>query len=91
MDEIIVETTAGKIQGTMERRVFTFKGVPYGAYQGKEGNKRGSYVQGAVLTRNRRLFPDNRPFRSTDITFENYCYYINLMRQVGGLEKLSFH
>jgi para-nitrobenzyl esterase len=27
----IVDTTAGKIAGTMERRVFTFKGVPYGA------------------------------------------------------------
>ena len=25
-----------------------------------------------------------------DITFENYCYYINLMREVAGLEKLSF-
>lgn len=27
----IVETTTGKIAGTMERKVFTFKGVPYGA------------------------------------------------------------
>jgi para-nitrobenzyl esterase len=27
----IVDTNAGKIAGTMERRVFTFKGVPYGA------------------------------------------------------------
>ena len=26
----------------------------------------------------------------TDVTFENYCYYINLMREVAGLEKLSF-
>jgi len=25
-----------------------------------------------------------------DVTFENYCYYINLMRDVAGLEKLSF-
>jgi len=24
-----------------------------------------------------------------DVTFENYCYYINLMREVAGLEKLS--
>jgi len=32
--DTIVETTAGKIAGTMERRVFTFKGVPYGAPTG---------------------------------------------------------
>lgn len=25
-----------------------------------------------------------------DVTFDNYCYYINLIREVGGLEKLSF-
>jgi uroporphyrinogen-III decarboxylase len=25
-----------------------------------------------------------------DVTFENYCYYINLLREVAGLEKLSF-
>lgn len=32
--DTIVETTTGKIAGTMERRVFTFKGVPYGASTG---------------------------------------------------------
>jgi len=26
----------------------------------------------------------------TDTTFENYCYYINTLREVAGLEKLSF-
>jgi hypothetical protein len=26
----------------------------------------------------------------TDVTFENYCYYINTLREVAGLEKLSF-
>ena len=26
-----------------------------------------------------------------DVTFENYCYYISLMREVAGLEKLSFY
>jgi len=25
-----------------------------------------------------------------DVTLENYCYYINLMREVAGLGKLSF-
>jgi len=27
---------------------------------------------------------------ASDVTFENYCYYINLVREVAGLERLSF-
>lgn len=34
MDTIIVETTAGNIAGFMERDVYAFKGVPYGAPTG---------------------------------------------------------
>ena len=32
--DIVVETTFGKVRGTQERGVFTFKGVPYGASAG---------------------------------------------------------
>ena len=34
MEEVMVETSAGNICGTMEREVCTFKGVPYGAPTG---------------------------------------------------------
>jgi len=35
-------------------------------------------------------FPSVDHLVPPDVTFENYCYYINLMREVAGLGKLSF-
>jgi len=35
-------------------------------------------------------FPSVDHVVPSDVTFENYCYYINLMREVAGLDKLSF-
>jgi len=35
-------------------------------------------------------FPSVDHLVPPDVTFENYCYYINLMREIAGLEKLSF-
>jgi uroporphyrinogen decarboxylase len=35
-------------------------------------------------------FPSLDHAVAPDITLENYCYYINTMREVAGLEKLSF-
>lgn len=35
-------------------------------------------------------FPSVDHLVPPDVTFDNYCYYINLMREVAGLEKLSF-
>ena len=35
-------------------------------------------------------FPSVDHLVPTDVSFENYCYYINTMREVAGLEKLPF-
>ena len=35
-------------------------------------------------------FPSVDHLVPPDVTFHNYCYYVNLMRQVAGLDKLSF-
>jgi len=36
-------------------------------------------------------FPSIDHYVPPDVTFENYCYYVNLLREIGGLEKLSFN
>ena len=36
-------------------------------------------------------FPSLDHLAPPDVPFENFCYYVNFMREVAGLEKLSFH
>jgi uroporphyrinogen decarboxylase len=36
------------------------------------------------------FFPSVDHLVPPDVTFENYCFYINTMREVAGLDKLSF-
>ena len=35
-------------------------------------------------------FPSVDHYVPPDVTFENYCYFVNLLREVAGLKKLSF-
>ena len=37
-----------------------------------------------------KYFPSVDHIVPPDVSFENYCYFVNTMREVGGLEKLSF-
>jgi len=36
------------------------------------------------------FFPSVDHLVPPDVTFENFCYFINLLREIGGLEKLKF-
>jgi len=58
--------------------------------KGKEAIREEVMSKVPFLLENGGYFPSVDHVVPPDVTFENYCYYINLMREVGGLEKLSF-
>jgi len=58
--------------------------------KGKEAIKEEVMSKVPFLLETGGYFPSVDHIVPQDVTFENYCYYINLMREVAGLEKLSF-
>jgi uroporphyrinogen decarboxylase len=58
--------------------------------KGKEAIKEEVMSKVPFLLEQGGYFPSIDHVVPPDVTFENYCYYINLMREVAGLEKLSF-
>lgn len=58
--------------------------------KGKEAIREEVMSKVPFLLKTGGYFPSVDHLVPPDVTFENYCYYINLMREVAGLEKLSF-
>jgi hypothetical protein len=58
--------------------------------KGKEAIKKEVLSKVPYLLGQGGYFPSVDHVVPPDVTFENYCYYINLLREVAGLEKLSF-
>ncbi len=59
--------------------------------KGKEAIREEVMSKAPFLLETGGYFPSVDHGVPPDVTFENYCYYINLMREVAGLEKLSFY
>ena len=58
--------------------------------KGKEAIKEEVMSKVPFLLEQGGYFPSVDHGVPPDITFENYCYFINTVREVAGLEKLSF-
>ena len=69
------------IAGTIDKRALI---------KGKEAIREEVMSKVPFLLETGGYFPSIDHLVPPDVTFENYCYYINLMREVAGLEKLSF-
>ena len=83
-DAVAMKKKYGKdliIGGTIDKRAFT---------KGKEAIKEEVMSKVPFLLEQGGYIPSYDHWVMSDVTFENYCYYINLMREVAGLEKLSF-
>jgi len=68
------------IGGTIDKRALI---------KGKEAIREEVMSKVPFLLETGGYFPSVDHTVPPDVTFENFCYYINLMREVAGLEKLS--
>jgi hypothetical protein len=57
--------------------------------KGKEAIKEEVMSKVPFLLEKGGYFPSVDHLVPTDVTFENFCYYINTLREVAGLEKIS--
>jgi len=83
-DAVAMRKKYGKdliIGGTIDKRALI---------KGKEAIREEVMSKVPFLLEQGGYFPSVDHHVPPDVTFENYCYYINLIREVAGLEKLSF-
>jgi len=83
-DAVALRKKYGKdliISGTIDKRTLV---------KGKEAIKEEVMSKVPFLLEQGGYFPSADHLVPPDVTFENYCYFVNLMREVAGLEKLSF-
>jgi len=69
------------IGGTIDKRALI---------KGKEAIREEVMSKVPFLLEQGGYFPSIDHLVPPDVTFENYCYYINTLREAAGLEKLSF-
>ena len=83
-DAVVARKKYGKdliIGGTIDKRALI---------KGKEAIREEVMSKVPFLLEQGGYFPSVDHLVPPDVSFENYCYYINTMREVAGLEKLSF-
>jgi uroporphyrinogen decarboxylase len=83
-DAVALRKKYGKdliISGTIDKRALI---------KGKEAIREEVMSKVPFLLDQGGYFPTIDHWVPPDVTFANYCYYINLMREVAGLERLSF-
>jgi uroporphyrinogen decarboxylase len=83
-DAVALRKKYGKdliLSGTIDKRALI---------KGKEAIREEVMSKVPFLLEQGGYFPTIDHWVPPDVTFANYCYYINLMREVAGLERLSF-
>ena len=83
-DAVALRKKYGKdliIGGTIDKRALI---------KGKEAIREEVMSKVPFLLESGGYFPSVDHGVPPDVTFKSYCYYINLIREIAGLEKLSF-